>query len=58
MSSAKVAITIDIQEAVKEKLLRIDKRRLTKECAKLDPQLEQSMADEGLSQEFESWPEY
>lgn len=47
-----------IQEAVKEKLLRIDKSRLAKECAKLDPQLEQSMADEGLNQELESWPEY
>jgi metal-responsive CopG/Arc/MetJ family transcriptional regulator len=47
-----------IQEAVKEKLIRINKSRLAEECAKLDPQLEQSMAEEGLSKELESWPEY
>ncbi len=47
-----------IQEAVKEKLVRIDKSRLAKECAKLDPLFEQSMAEEGFSKELESWPEY
>ena len=47
-----------IQEAVREKLVRINKSRLAKECAKLDPQFEQSMAEEGLSKDFESWPEY
>ena len=47
-----------IQEAVKEKLVRIDKNRLARECAKLDPGIEQSLADEGITQEIESWPEY
>ena len=47
-----------IQEAVAEKLKRIDKSRLAKECAKLDPEFEQSMAEEGLSMELEEWPEY
>ncbi len=47
-----------IQEAVKEKLNRIAKSRLAKECAKLDPQFEQSIAEEGLSKELKSWPEY
>ncbi|MFH1941467.1 MAG: ribbon-helix-helix domain-containing protein [bacterium] len=47
-----------IQEAVKEKLMRIDKSRLENECAKLDVHFERSMAEEGLSQEIDSWPEY
>ncbi len=47
-----------IQEAVSEKLKRIEKNRLAKECAKLDPQFEQALAEEGLSLEMEEWPEY
>jgi len=47
-----------IQEAVKEKVDKLDKNRLAAECAKLDPVFEQSMADEGLGKDFESWPEY
>jgi len=47
-----------IQEAVAEKLNRIEKTRLAKECARLEPQFEQSMADEGMSKELDSWPEY
>ncbi len=47
-----------IQEAIKEKLLRINKSRLAVECSKLDPKFEQALADEGLSKELEEWPEY
>jgi metal-responsive CopG/Arc/MetJ family transcriptional regulator len=47
-----------IQEAVKEKIDKLDKSRLAVECARLDPVFEQSMADEGLGKDFESWPEY
>ncbi|MCP5050971.1 MAG: ribbon-helix-helix protein, CopG family [bacterium] len=47
-----------IQEAVKEKIDRLDKSRLAIECAKLDPAFEQSLADEGLIGDIESWPEY
>ena len=47
-----------IQEAVSEKLLRLEKRRLAQECAKLDPEFEQSLAEEGFSAEMEEWPEY
>jgi len=47
-----------IQEAVTEKLMRIDKSRLARECDKLDPEFEQSMAEEGISMELEEWPEY
>ena len=32
--------------------------RLAKECAKLDPEYEQKMAEEGFSSEIEKWPEY
>ena len=47
-----------IQEAVSEKLGRMEKSRLAQECAKLDPKIEQSIAEEGLSAELEEWPEY
>jgi metal-responsive CopG/Arc/MetJ family transcriptional regulator len=47
-----------IQEAVREKLLKINKSRLAKECAKLDVDFEQSLAEEGFSQELKTWPEY
>lgn len=47
-----------IQEAVAEKLNRIEKSRLAQECAKLDPGFEQSLADEGVISELEEWPEY
>ena len=47
-----------IQEAVTEKLTRMEKRRLAKECAKLDPDFEQSFAEEGFTSELEEWPEY
>lgn len=47
-----------IQEAVAEKLKRIDKSLLAQECAKLDPEFEQSLAEEGFSMELEEWPEY
>lgn len=47
-----------IQQAVSEKLRRLEKSRLAQECAKLDPNFEQSMADEGFSTEIGEWPEY
>jgi metal-responsive CopG/Arc/MetJ family transcriptional regulator len=47
-----------IQEAVSEKLLRLGKSRLAQECAKLNPEFEQSLAEEGFSAEMEEWPEY
>ena len=47
-----------IQEAVSEKLARLERGRLARECAKLDRTFEQTMADEGLSGEEGEWPEY
>lgn len=47
-----------IQEAVTDKLARMDHRRLAQECSKLDKSFEQAMANEGLNSEIDSWPEY
>ena len=47
-----------IQEAVVEKLTRMEKSRLAQECAKLDPDFEQTLAEEGFTSELEEWPEY
>ena len=47
-----------IQEAVSEKLMRMEKSRLARECSKLDPEFEQNLAEEGFSSELEEWPEY
>ena len=47
-----------IQEAVWEKLDRLDHRRLAQEAAKLDHHFEQQLADEGLQEDFSTWPEY
>ena len=47
-----------IQAAVAEKLARIERSRLAAECAKLDPKFEKALAEEGLGQELEAWPEY
>ncbi len=45
-----------IEEALTEKLERLERRRLARECALLDPQEERALAEEGLS--GAPWPEY
>ena len=47
-----------IQTALAEKLKRIHSTRLAIECSRLDPEFEQSIADEGLDEDLESWPVY
>ncbi len=47
-----------IELAVAEKLQRLDRGRLARECAKLDPDFEKALADEGLSDDAAAWPEY
>lgn len=47
-----------IQQAVEEKLARLNRSRLARECAKLDPAFEKALAEEGLSHELAEWPEY
>ena len=46
-----------IQEAVAEKISRLDRSRLARECAKVDPTFEKALAEEGLSTELAEWPE-
>lgn len=46
-----------IEEAVQERIARLHKSRLARECAKLDVAEEQALADEGYVGESE-WPEY
>lgn len=45
-----------IQVAVTEKLERLKHSRLAQECAKLDPEFEKSLAEEGLTEELSGWP--
>ena len=47
-----------IQEAISDKLARLEGNRLARECAKLNPKFEQSLAEEGMAQELHEWPEY
>ena len=47
-----------IQDAVEEKLEKLERNRLARECAKLDPGTEKAMAEEGMNEELEQWPEY
>ncbi len=47
-----------IEKAIEEKLKRLEKNRLARECSKLDPEFEKAMAEEGLSEDLSEWPEY
>ena len=47
-----------IQEAISEKLQRLKKTRLMVESAKLEPQFEKGLAEEGLTEDVKEWPEY
>jgi metal-responsive CopG/Arc/MetJ family transcriptional regulator len=47
-----------IQEALRDKLDRLRRTRLARECAKLDRSEEQSLADEGIDRELAEWPKY
>ena len=47
-----------VQEAVRDKLERMSRSRLARECAKLNAHAERALADEGLARDLEEWPEY
>lgn len=47
-----------IQKAVEEKLVRMKRASLAKECAKLDRTFEKAIAEEGLNRDLTEWPEY
>ncbi len=46
------------QESVGETLVGHDRRKLARECAKLDATAEKAIAEEGLSEDVSAWPEY
>ncbi len=46
------------QKAVENTLEKVERSRLTKECAKLDKRFERKLANEGLSRDLEEWPDY
>lgn len=47
-----------IQEAVRDKLDRLERGRLARECPKVSKHAEQRMADEGLAVDLEEWPDF
>ena len=47
-----------VEAALAANLQRLDRTRLARECAKLDPTEERRLADEGLAATAETWPEY
>jgi metal-responsive CopG/Arc/MetJ family transcriptional regulator len=46
------------QQALEEKLQRLERGRLARECEKLDREFEAALAEEGLGAESGEWPEY
>lgn len=47
-----------VQDAIRDKLDRLNRNRLARECAKLDPRFEQELAEEGMAEDAARWPEY
>ena len=47
-----------IQDALGEKLAKIDKTRLAIECEKFDPKEEKALAEEGMGFEVGQWEKY
>jgi Arc/MetJ-type ribon-helix-helix transcriptional regulator len=47
-----------VEAALREKLERLDRTRLARECAKLDPDHERALAEEGVAGDLAEWPGY
>lgn len=47
-----------VEAALADKLQRLARTRLAREAAKLNPAEEKRLADEGLTDPLDSWPEY
>jgi metal-responsive CopG/Arc/MetJ family transcriptional regulator len=47
-----------VGEAVRDKLARMEKTRLARECAKLDKLAKQALGEEGMPWDLVQWPEY
>ena len=47
-----------VEQAVAEKLTRLERGRLARESANLDPAFEKALAEEELSADLGAWPPY
>jgi metal-responsive CopG/Arc/MetJ family transcriptional regulator len=47
-----------IETALADKLDRLDRVRLARECAELEPAREKELAEDGFSEEISRWPKY
>jgi len=47
-----------VEAALADKLQRLARTRLAREAAKLNPREERRLADEGLAEDLQTWPEY
>ena len=47
-----------VEVAIEEKLQMVERTRLARECAKLDPEIEKALAEEGLTEDLSEWPVY
>ena len=47
-----------VEAALADKLRRLARTRLARESARLNPAEEQRLADEGLADALDAWPEY
>ena len=47
-----------VESALSDKVRRLARTRLAREAAKLDPREEKRLAEEGMSDVLDSWPEY
>ena len=47
-----------IESALADKIQRLARTRLARESAKLKPRDEKRLADEGLTDDLNTWPEY
>jgi metal-responsive CopG/Arc/MetJ family transcriptional regulator len=44
-----------VQEAIRDKLDRVERGRLARECAKVDPRFERALADEEFVADLREW---
>jgi metal-responsive CopG/Arc/MetJ family transcriptional regulator len=47
-----------VETALADTVARMDRTRLARECAKLNPHEEQATAEEGFAGSRDTWPEY
>ena len=47
-----------VRQVLRKKIARLNRNRFARECAKLDPNAEKTMADEGLSGKLKHQPKY